>query len=95
MLPSTSFNIIYIFFQMASQDSLRFFARTISQQGKGGKTERERGKKKARFPTLPSPLFFFSLSPSLCFLNQKKKKKPGETEQMLKNRFLKITVNQS
>lgn len=77
---------------MASQDSLRFFARTISQQGKGGKTERQRGKKKARFPTLPSP------SPSLSLsLNQKKKKKkkPGETEQMLKNRFLKITVNQS
>ena len=31
---------------MASQDSLRFFARTISQQGKGGKTVRQRGKKK-------------------------------------------------
>ena len=97
------------FFQMASQDSLRFFARTISQQGKGGKRERERerkgGEKKIPYP--PFPLVFFPL----CFLNQKKKttttttttkkqnktkhKNPGETEQMLKNRFLKITVNQS
>jgi len=56
---------------MASQDSLRFFARTISQQGKGGKTERQRGKKKQdSLPSLP-PLL-------LSLFKPKKKKARGD-----------------
>lgn len=71
---------------MASQDSLQFFARTVSQQGKGEKS----GGGGSKIPYLPSPF------PSLFFKqNNKTKQKTGETEQMLKNRFLKITVNQS
>ena len=77
---------------MASQDSLRFFPAQFHSREKG---ERGRGRerKKARFPTSLPPLLL-----SLFFKPKKKKKKKtttGETEQMLKNRFLKITVNQS
>ena len=82
---------LHFFFKWPHRIPCDFSHVQFHSREKGGEGERER--KRDSLPSLP-PLLL-----SLRFLNQKKRKekrkKTGETEQMLKNRFLKITVNQS